>query len=149
MAVVQLQKQSFTPTSQREGTFWVRSAASAAAVLDEVAQEMEAAGYTQRDCFGMRRALEEAFANAVQHGHGGDTSKCVRIGYYVGPDCVQAEVEDQGQGFDPESVPDASAPENLERECGRGLLLMRSLVTQCQFNRKGNRVTLGQCRWDD
>jgi serine/threonine-protein kinase RsbW len=114
----------------------------------EVAEEMEAVGYTQRDCFGMRLALEEAFANAVKHGHGGDTSKCVRIGYHIGPDSVMAEVEDQGPGFDPSRVLDPLVPENLERDCGRGLLLMRSLVTRCQFSRKGNRVTLCQCRSD-
>jgi serine/threonine-protein kinase RsbW len=52
----------------------------------------------------------------------------------------------QGDGFDPDAVPDPLAPENLEKPSGRGLLLMRHYLTSVDFNEKGNHVTLCRCR---
>jgi serine/threonine-protein kinase RsbW len=117
-----------------------------AAVLDAVVSAMAAAGYPERDVFCMRLGLEEALANALKHGHGGEPGKRVRVRYRVGPGRTLARVQDQGPGFDPGAVPDPLAPENLEKPCGRGLLLMRSYLTWCRFNPKGNRVTLCQSR---
>jgi serine/threonine-protein kinase RsbW len=53
-----------------------------------------------------------------------------------------AEVQDQGPGFDPEAVPDPMAPENLDRPCGRGLLLIRHYTTWVRYHDCGNLVTL-------
>lgn len=111
-------------------------------VLDLVLGELESAGFSGRDAFGVRLALEEALVNAIKHGHRGDESKSVHMAYQVTLDCVMAEVEDEGPGFRPEEVPDPLAPENLERECGRGLLLMRNYMTWVRFNASGTRVTL-------
>jgi anti-sigma regulatory factor (Ser/Thr protein kinase) len=51
-------------------------------------------------------------------------------------------VRDQGPGFNPESLPDPTDPDNLERASGRGLLLMRTFMDSVEFNRIGNEVTL-------
>jgi anti-sigma regulatory factor (Ser/Thr protein kinase) len=51
-------------------------------------------------------------------------------------------IRDEGPGFDPNSVPDPTDPANLERECGRGLLLMRTFMDEVQFAPPGNQVTL-------
>ena len=48
----------------------------------------------------------------------------------------------EGHGFDPEAVPDPTAPENLELPCGRGLMLMRSFMSRVEFNGRGNQVTM-------
>ena len=45
-------------------------------------------------------------------------------------------------GFDPSGVPDPTLPERLEREDGRGLFVLKSLVDQVAFNEKGNSVCL-------
>src|SRR5262245_33188469 len=135
-----------SPVRARERICSLRSMVEATPVLDGVARAMADAGYPEKDCFGIRLALEEAVANAIKHGLRSDPTRRARVRYHVGADCVLAEVEDDGPGFDPTRVPDPLAPENLERECGRGLLLMRSLLTWCRFNRRGNRVTLCKCR---
>src|SRR5262249_47092972 len=96
----------------------VRSTTEVARVADAVAAAMAAAGYTDKDVFGMRLALEEAIVNAVKHGHQGDATKEVQVRYRVTPQQVLVEVEDQGPGFDPSEVPDPLAPENLERPSG-------------------------------
>jgi len=51
-------------------------------------------------------------------------------------------IEDEGQGFDLESVPDPTAEENLEADHGRGILLMRVYMDEVVYSQKGNRVTL-------
>ena len=54
-------------------------------------------------------------------------------------------VRDEGPGFDPASLPDPTDPANLDRPCGRGLLLMRTFMDNVIFNDKGNEVTLADC----
>ncbi len=90
----------------------------------------------------MRLALEEAVMNAIRHGHHYDRSKHVHLRYHVTQECLLAEVEDEGPGFNPAAVPDPREPENLERESGRGLLLMRSYMTWVRYNERGTCVTL-------
>lgn len=51
-------------------------------------------------------------------------------------------VRDEGPGFDPHALPDPTAPENLEKPCGRGLLLMRTFMDSVEFNAQGNEVTM-------
>jgi serine/threonine-protein kinase RsbW len=127
-------------------TFTVRSTADLSPVLDALVGRMEALDYLQRDCFGMRLALEEALVNALKHGHGHDPAKSAHVRLRVTVEQTMAEVEDEGPGFDPSAVADALQPENLERSCGRGLLLMRHYTTWVRFNDRGNRVTLCKCR---
>ncbi len=55
---------------------------------------------------------------------------------------VRIEIEDEGEGFDVADIPDPTADENLERPCGRGLMLMRAFMTSITYNERGNRVVL-------
>jgi serine/threonine-protein kinase RsbW len=112
------------------------------ALLDTVAGAMTGLGFPDEDTFGVRLALEEALVNAVKHGHGHDPAKRVVVRYQVVQEYALLEVEDQGPGFDPLHVPDPSAPENLERPGGRGLLLMRAYASWIRHNERGNCVTL-------
>ena len=49
---------------------------------------------------------------------------------------------DEGNGFNPDSVPDPTTPENLSKNCGRGLFIVKHYVDTVEFNDKGNRVTV-------
>jgi serine/threonine-protein kinase RsbW len=111
-------------------------------LLDQVEAAMTELGYPPRDAMGLRLALEEAIVNGLRHGNGGDPSKQVVVRYSVGPEEMLGEVEDEGPGFDPERVPDPTAPENLDKSSGRGLLLMRHFTTWLRYHGRGNRVTL-------
>jgi serine/threonine-protein kinase RsbW len=115
-------------------------------VLDPVAEAMTRLGFPNLDLFGVRLALEEALVNAIRHGNQGDPGKQVRVRYRVTADEVWAEVEDQGQGFDPAGVADPISPERLERPSGRGLLLMRHYLSSVEYNQRGNAVTLRKRR---
>jgi serine/threonine-protein kinase RsbW len=111
-------------------------------LVDDVLAALTGAGYSPRDRFAVRLALEEAVVNGLRHGNGGDPSKCVRVRYRVTPEAVMAEVEDEGPGFDPDRVPDPTLSENMGKTSGRGLLLMCSFMSWVQFSERGNRVTL-------
>ncbi len=138
--------------ARRHDTPWRRVSLSGLGevvpAVEAVVAVMAAEGYAERDLFAMRLALEEAVINGVKHGNRGDPSRRVFVRYRVGPDEALVEVEDEGPGFDHGSVPDPTAPENLERSCGRGLLLMRTYLDWMRHNGPGNCVTLCRYRSD-
>ncbi|MCA9053137.1 MAG: response regulator [Planctomycetaceae bacterium] len=68
--------------------------------------------------------------------------RTIRIDIDVSPDGVSYTIEDQGPGFDPSKLPDPTDPANLERPCGRGLLLMRTFMDEVTYNDKGNLVRM-------
>jgi serine/threonine-protein kinase RsbW len=49
---------------------------------------------------------------------------------------------DEGEGFDPKKIPDPTLPENLIKDCGRGLFIVQNYVDKVDFNEKGNRITV-------
>lgn len=106
-------------------------------------------GFPEKDAFAVHLALEEAIVNAHKHGNHNDAGKRVRITYRITAQQMRATIEDQGQGFNPGEIPDPTAPENLEKPSGRGLMLMRRFMTSVRFNRRGNRVTLCKQRTNE
>jgi serine/threonine-protein kinase RsbW len=122
----------------------VRSREEARRVSEALAAAMGRAGYAADDVFALRLALDEAVTNALEHGRRGDPSAAIEVRYVVEEGQAMAEVEDQGPGLDPSRVPSPLDPANLAKPGGRGLWLMRKLVSWLQFNERGNRVTL--CR---
>jgi len=117
-------------------------------VIDDILRMLKSVGYGEKELFAVRLALEEALVNAIKHGHKDDPSKEVRLRYQLTPHHLLAEIEDQGPGFKMSDVADPCAPENLERPCGRGLLLMRRYMTSVRFNATGNCVILCRRRSD-
>ncbi len=57
-------------------------------------------------------------------------------------DFVRYVVVDEGRGFDPETLPDPTAPENMARSSGRGILLIRTFMDDVSFNERGNEITM-------
>src|SRR5262252_5730393 len=76
-------------------------------------------------------AIRESVINAIKHGNRNDESKRVFVEFATdsgeAPELV-VRVRDQGEGFDPETVEDPLAPENLLKSSGRGIFLIRSFM---------------------
>ena len=88
-------------------------------------------------------AVTEAVNNAINHGNKADENKKVDIIFEkVNLDTITFTVRDQGIGFDPDSIPDPTAPENIEKPNGRGIFLMKQLADSVKFNDKGREVVL-------
>lgn len=123
--------------------------------------------YTESESVRVGVALEEALLNAYYHGNLEVSSKlreqdhnayydlarerAALLPYRNRKIVVEATftptagvyvVRDQGPGFDPATLPSALDPSNLERPCGRGLLLMRTFMDEVRFNASGNEVTM-------
>lgn len=116
--------------------------AEARRVQDEIEKALQGTQAPPKDVFGIRLAIEEALVNAIKHGNQMDRGKSVRVSYRVHTDRFEIEIADEGPGFDPSDVPDSTAIENLERPCGRGLMLMRHYMNEVNYNNRGNSVSM-------
>jgi serine/threonine-protein kinase RsbW len=113
---------------------------------NEIEEHLLSVHYAEMEIFGIKMAMEEALVNAIKHGNQLDPAKFVTVYYRIHPERFDAKITDEGPGFCPEDVPDPTAPENLERPCGRGLLLMRSFMTDVQFHGRGNSISMSKLR---
>ncbi|MGQ0633885.1 MAG: response regulator [Planctomycetaceae bacterium] len=119
------------------------------------------------ECLRLGVAVEEALLNAYYHGNLEISSELreqdhkayhdlatrrrheapfrnrrITVAVKISPTQAKYSIGDDGRGFDPSSLPDPTDPANLERPCGRGLLLMRTFMDDVIYNARGNEVTL-------
>lgn len=112
-------------------------------------------------------ALEEALLNAAYHGNlevcsslreqdhlayyetarrrAGESpyrERGIDVDVELCEDRIRYIIRDEGPGFDPATLPDPTDPANIDRPCGRGLLLMRTFMDDVEYNGSGNEVTL-------
>jgi len=113
---------------------------------EEIVRALVMHHFEEKEIFSIKLALEEALVNAIKHGNQADRNKKVHVAYRVNAERFDIHVRDEGPGFDPEDVPDPLAVENLERPCGRGLLLMRHYMTEVNFHPPGNRLSMSKVR---
>jgi serine/threonine-protein kinase RsbW len=103
---------------------------------------MDNQGYADDTIRKMKITLTELLVNALHHGNRKDPTKKVTVGHMVDKNRTVISVLDEGDGFDPAKVPDPTLPENLIKDSGRGLYIVRCYVDDLLFNTKGNRVTI-------
>lgn len=133
--------------------------------LQEEATRLGVCDQSERTRFGV--ALEEALANALYHGNlevGSNLRDEDDEAYYalvekrrrqapyrnrriyveakLSREGANVVVRDEGSGFDPSLLPDPTEPANLEKACGRGVLLMRTFMDEVVYNDVGNAVRL-------
>jgi serine/threonine-protein kinase RsbW len=87
-------------------------------------------------------ALGEALTNAVEHGCKGDPSLSVHVELRVDYEVLKVRIEDEGEGFDCDAVPDPLGEEGLHLGSGRGMLILRKLVDRVVFEKDGRVVLL-------
>ncbi len=115
-------------------------------VQEDIEQALLSHHYEEREVFSIKLALEEALINAIKHGNQMDKNKKVLIRYRIHSERFDIRIIDEGNGFNPEEVPDPMAVENLERACGRGLLLIRHYMTEVVYHPPGNRLSMSLVR---
>ena len=84
--------------------------------------------------FGM--AVRECMVNAVVHGNRYSEHKKIHLAIERTPDELRVTVGDEGEGFDLSGLPDPLAPENLLRQSGRGLLLIRAFADEFDLHER-------------
>src|SRR5256885_15537889 len=115
-------------------TIELRSNADSLSVVERLIDDVRSKYNVSEDVFGnMLVALTEAVTNAIYHGNKSDPNKKVHLEYRHSTNGITFTITDEGPGFDYYNLPDPTAPENLEKECGRGVFLMKHLTDQLVF----------------
>lgn len=98
--------------------------------------------FSEQARFGVRLSLEEAIMNGFHHGNQRDPAKWVEVRWAISPEEATFHVLDEGEGFDPEAVPDPTLDENLEIPSGRGIMLIRTYMTEAMYHSPGNHIEM-------
>jgi serine/threonine-protein kinase RsbW len=115
-------------------------------LLKEISKQLIArlkeTGVEEDIIFDIHVGFEEALRNAMIHGNQDDPSKKVTVGYDLTDMSVTISVEDEGKGFDPEMLPDPTRQENLLKESGRGVYMMKHLMDDVTYENGGRKVVM-------
>jgi serine/threonine-protein kinase RsbW len=111
-------------------------------VLEYLIKRVEKLGVCKPEQSNLFVALDEAFVNAVKHGNKFDAHKLVRVTADVSNVEAKFTIEDEGEGFDINSIPDPLDPENLFKTSGRGVLFIYNIMDEVKYNERGNRLTM-------
>jgi serine/threonine-protein kinase RsbW len=87
-------------------------------------------------------SVTECISNAIVHGNQSDTSKMVHLELQLEPGLLRCSIEDEGNGFDFNQLPDPTDPENIEKVGGRGIFLMKHLSDEVKFEEGGKKIVL-------
>jgi serine/threonine-protein kinase RsbW len=109
----------------------IEAVADAAAAAADFVQNC---GVGDEAAFGIDMAVREAITNAMVHGNQEDETKSVEVMLSCSGRQLEIEVKDQGQGFDPKSVPDPTDPANILKSSGRGIFLMRNFMDEVSWS---------------
>ncbi|HUQ33966.1 MAG TPA: ATP-binding protein [Pyrinomonadaceae bacterium] len=111
-------------------------------VLQYLTERVSKLGLIRPERSNLFIALDEAFVNAVKHGNHDDPRKLVRITAELSSKEARFTVEDEGDGFNVQEIPDPRDPSNLFKSSGRGVLLIYNIMDEVQYNERGNRLTM-------
>lgn len=109
---------------------------------DALISQVQLHGYSEVSTFAIKLALEEGLTNAVRHGNRFDPNKQIHVTFDINSDQVVITITDQGDGFDPETVPDPTLDENLEKPAGRGIMLMMAYMDEVNYSKQGKQLRL-------
>ena len=87
-------------------------------------------------------SVTECISNAIVHGNQSDSSKLVHLELQLEPGLLRCSIEDEGNGFDFNQLPDPTDPENIEKVGGRGIFLMKHLSDEVKFEEGGKKTVL-------
>jgi serine/threonine-protein kinase RsbW len=110
----------------------MESVSEVEAAADQLATD---AGLDEDERFRVTMAVHEAAINAVLHGNDYNPALEINVSMENTGSKLIFVIADQGSGFDPDHLPDPSAPENILRGTGRGIFLIRSLMDEVSFRK--------------
>jgi serine/threonine-protein kinase RsbW len=137
--------ESLTEPQKGRLSFKLASTMESVAEVEAAAERLtQAAGLDEDESFRVAMAVREAAVNAVLHGNGYDPNKQISASFENNGKSLIITIADQGEGLDPDKIPDPLAPENLLRGTGRGIFLIRSFLDEVHFRQlhPGTELTL-------
>lgn len=100
--------------------------------------------FSEDDRDSLAIAVTEIVGNAIIHGNKNNINKKVTIKFEYFNDTIIVQIQDQGEGFDVEEIDNPLEPENLLKESGRGIFIVKALMNEIDFyhDKKGTIVRL-------
>ena len=132
-------------TAQQRVSYRMESTLESVNKAEEMADQAALqAGFDEDTRGGISMSVREAMINAVLHGNAYDPAKRVNLSFEQARDGLVITITDEGKGLDPAEVPDPLAPENLLKQSGRGIFLMRAFMDDVRFRKldTGTEITL-------
>ena len=87
-------------------------------------------------------SVTECISNAIVHGNKSESSRLVHLDLQMEPGLLRCSIEDEGNGFDFNQLPDPTDPANIEKVGGRGIFLMKHLSDEVKFEEGGKKTVL-------
>ena len=108
----------------------------------EISQLLESLNVSEETKFKIRLCIEEVLINAMKYGNKLKPDAIVKIEFEINKEQFKISVEDEGEGFNYQNVPDPTLEQNVARAGGRGIFLVRKFMDKVYFNQKGNKITM-------
>ncbi|HEX2979256.1 MAG TPA: ATP-binding protein [Anaerolineaceae bacterium] len=118
-----------------------------ASIADFIRQAAKEAGLDEKDAYAVETAVDEACSNIIDHAYGGEGRGNITCSYEIDNDRLTIILEDQGDPFDPNQVPEPDLSADLDhyQVGGLGLYFIRKLMDEVHFNfspGKGNTLIM-------
>ena len=108
-------------------------------LIDEICAELS----VNEDAYGnVLIAVTEGINNAIQHGNKYNNDLFITLAVSNNSAEFCFAITDEGEGFDFDALPDPTAPENIMKENGRGVYLMRNLADEVIYEDEGKTVCI-------
>jgi serine/threonine-protein kinase RsbW len=128
---------------------WPSELARKQEIIDGVVGVLNVGGYLAAEDEPMLCiCLDEAIVNAIRHGNRFDAAKSVRVRVALEPERWVVVAEDDGDGFDPNEVPDPTSEAGLMAESGRGVRIMNAWLDELAYYRGGRTILMARRRAD-
>ncbi len=114
-------------------------------VTEKIAKLM---AFSEEEQDSLAIAVTEIVGNAITHGNKKDKNKKVSIDFEYKNDSIEVAIQDEGAGFNERKIANPLEPENLLKESGRGIFIVRALMDKVDFirNEAGTQVRLTKKR---
>lgn len=101
---------------------------------EKIAQRID---FSEEEKDSLAIAVTEAVSNAIIHGNRKDKKKKVQVRFSLTDNSITVYIKDEGEGFDPEKISNPLEPENILRESGRGIFILKALMDEVEFDFSG------------
>lgn len=105
-----------------------------ATVDDFISTRLADEGISASTAADIAISVSEVVTNAIKHGNCDDSNKKVTVKYEINQDELIIYIKDEGDGFHPDTIPDPTDNDNLLKQVGRGIFIVRSLLDSVDFN---------------
>jgi serine/threonine-protein kinase RsbW len=117
-------------------------------LVELIISQLESKNWDSREQFQIQLAVEETLTNAIEHGNKRDPNKIVKVECEISDEEFHIVVEDEGKGFQRETIIDCTQDDRLELPRGRGVMLIESFMSEVDYGGRGNIVRMRRVKDD-